>query len=138
MNEIARSKSVLRRIPIHWVALTAVVTLWLAPITLLGDMPVGGDVTSFFLPLMSYYRQALTEGRVPLWNELWGFGFPFVAESQAGVFYPPHLLLYRLFETETAYSLNIVLHQLLAAWFAYFCGRTFGLRPLGATLAALV
>jgi hypothetical protein len=118
--------------------IAAVVAIWLAPITLLGKMPIGGDVTSFFLPLMSYYRRALMEGRVPLWNELWGFGFPMLAESQAGVFYPPHLVLFRLFEVETAYSLNIVLHHVLAGWFAYFCGREFGLRRWGATLAGLV
>jgi hypothetical protein len=118
--------------------LTAVVVAWLAPITIAGRMPIGGDVTSFFLPLMAYYRDALLQGRVPLWNELWGYGFPFLAESQAGVFYPPHLVLYGMFDVELAYSLNIVLHHLLAAWFSYLCGRTFGLRPMGAAIAALV
>jgi hypothetical protein len=121
-----------------WAALTGIVLVWFAPITLFGRMPVGGDVTSFFLPLMAYYRAALEHGRVPLWNELWGYGFPMLAESQAGVFYPAHLLLYGLFKLETAYSLNIVLHHLLAGWFTYFCGRTFGLRPIGAMLAGLV
>jgi hypothetical protein len=121
-----------------WLIITVVVVIWLAPITLLGKMPIGGDVTSFFLPLMAYYRQALLDGRVPLWNELWGFGFPMLAESQAGVFYPPHLVLFSRFETETAYSLNIVLHHLLSGWFAYLCGRAFGLRRWGATLTGLV
>jgi hypothetical protein len=121
-----------------WAALAGIVCVWLAPITLAGRMPIGGDVTSFFLPLMAYYRQALCDGRVPFWTELWGYGFPMLAESQVGVFYPPHLLLFGLFQTETAYCLNIVLHQLLAAWFTYVCGRAFGLRPVGAMLAALV
>ncbi|MBI3463477.1 MAG: hypothetical protein HY000_10530 [Planctomycetes bacterium] len=121
-----------------WLVIAAVIVVWLWPITLAGRMPIGGDVTSFFLPLMSYYRRALLDGRIPLWNELWGFGFPMLAESQAGVFYPPHLILFRLFETETAYSLNIVLHHLLAGWFAYLCGREFGLRRWGATLTGLV
>src|SRR5207247_1035106 len=99
---------------------------------------IGGDVTSFFLPLMSYYHRALAAGRIPLWNELWGFGFPVLAESQTGVFYPPHLVLFGLFETELAYSLNIVLHFVLACWFAYICGRAFGLKQAGATLTGLV
>ena len=125
-----------RLLPLFVIA--GVVVAWLAPITLLGKMPIGGDVTSFFLPLMAYYRRALLDGRIPLWNELWGFGFPGLAESQMGVFYPPHLILFSLFETETAYSVNIVLHFVLAGWFAYFCGRTFGLKPWGATLAGLI
>ncbi len=126
------------RAVLPFVAIVAIVTIWLAPITLLGKMPIGGDVTSFFLPLMSYYRGALVDGRVPLWNELWGFGFPMLAESQAGVFYPLHLVLYRLFDVEAAYSINLVVHHVLAGWFAYYCGRSFGLRRWGATLAALV
>ena len=131
--------SALMRYPwLPWVTLTVVVMIWLAPLTLLGQMPIGGDVTSFFLPLMSCYREALLQGRIPLWNELWGYGFPMLAESQAGVFYPPHLVLFHLFQVETAYSLNIVLHFLMASWFAYFCGRSFGLRRAGATLAGLV
>ncbi len=138
MKLSALGSNVARRSWWPYVVIAAVIVVWLAPITLLGRMPIGGDVTSFFLPLMSYYRRALLEWRVPLWNELWGFGFPMLAESQAGVFYPPHLILYRLFEVETAYSLNIVLHHVLAGWFAYICGRTFGLRPWGATLAGLV
>ena len=64
-----------------WITILLVVIIWLAPITLFGRMPIGGDVTSFFLPLMSYYRRALVAGRIPLWNELWGFGFPMLAES---------------------------------------------------------
>ena len=45
-------------------------------------------------------RPALRAGRLPLWNDLWGFGFPGLAESQMGVFYPPHWLLYGLLPVE--------------------------------------
>ena len=53
-------------------------------------------------------------GRLPLWNDLWGYGFPGVAESQMGVYYPPHLLLYGLLSTEVAYTPSLVLHTLWA------------------------
>jgi hypothetical protein len=118
--------------------IAAIVALWLWPITLAGRMPLGGDVTSFFLPLMEQYRRALVAGEIPFWNELWGYGFPTLAESQTGVFYPPHLVLFRLFETESAYSINLVVHLVLAGWFAYWCGREFGLRRWGATLTGIV
>ena len=118
--------------------LTVVVLAWFWPITLFGQRPVGQDITTVYLPLMTYYGEALHQGRIPLWNERWGLGVPGLAESQMGVFYPPHLLLYRLMSAMDAYSVSLVLHFLLAAWFAYACARGFELGRWGAFLAALV
>ena len=73
-------------------------------------MPFGGDVTQFFLGLMAFYRESLQEGRLPVWNDLWGYGFPGLAESQMGVFYPVHVFLYRWLNTETAYVVSLVFH----------------------------
>ena len=87
---------------------------------------------------MTYYADRLAGGELPLWNPQWGFGFPALAESQMGVFYPPHLLLYGLFDIDLAYGLNMLVHALLAAGFAFWCGRAFGLRPWGAALTAIV
>ena len=69
---------------------------WLWPIGFGGRMPVGGDVTQFSLGLMAVLARALRGGRLPIWNDLWGYGFPGLAESQMGVYYPPHWLLYGL------------------------------------------
>src|SRR4051812_18261273 len=85
-----RRSLVTRRSPLSrgsWAApafLLVVVIGQLWPMTLLGRQPVGGDATGFFYPLMAYYCRALADRRVPLWNELWGFGFPGLAESQMG------------------------------------------------------
>ena len=49
---------------------------WLWPIGVGGMMPLGGDVTQFFLGLMAFYRESLAGGRLPVWNDLWGYGFP--------------------------------------------------------------
>ena len=35
-----------------------------------------------------------SKGHSPFWNDRVGHGYPMLAESQAGVFYPPHLALY--------------------------------------------
>src|SRR6478672_1867294 len=88
----------------------AAITVWLWPIGVGGRMPVGGDVTQFSIGLMAVLRRALIAGRLPLWNDLWGFGFPGLAESQMGVYYPPHMLLYGLLSTEAAYTASLVLH----------------------------
>ena len=66
--------------------LVAGVLAWLWPIGVGGRMPIGGDVTQFFLGLMDFYRESLKAGRLPVWNDLWGYGFPGLAESQMGVF----------------------------------------------------
>ena len=98
-------------------------------------MPVGGDSTQFSIGLMAVLGRALRAGRLPLWNDLWGFGFPGLAESQMGVFYPPHALLYRVFSTEMAYTTSLVLHTYVAALGTYWAARKFGVSPWGSALA---
>src|SRR6516165_2800140 len=94
--------------------LTVVAALlaWLWPIGIGGKMPVGGDVTQFFLGLMGFLSEALRVGELPVWNDLWGYGFPGLAESQMGVFYPPHPILYGRMSTEAAYVASLVLHTI--------------------------
>ena len=116
-------------------AMLAGVLAWLWPIGPGGRMPVGGDATQFSMGLMAFLGASLRAGRLPLWNDLWGFGFPGVAESQMGAFYPPHLLLYGSLPTETAYTLSLVLHTLWGAWGANWAARRFGTSEVGAALA---
>jgi hypothetical protein len=116
--------------------LMAGLLLWLWPIGVGGKMPVGGDVTQFFLGLMGVLGHSLREGRLPIWNDLWGYGFPGIGESQMGVFYPPHLLLYGLLPTEWAYVVSLLLHTLWGGLGAWWAARWFGVTPKGAGLAA--
>src|SRR5262249_32759512 len=92
------------------VGLLGGILAWLWPIGIGGMMPLGGDVTQFFMGLMAFYRESLRAGRLPVWNDLWGYGFPGLAESQMGVFYPIHVILYRWLSTETAYVVSLMLH----------------------------
>jgi hypothetical protein len=100
-------------------------------------MPVGGDVTRFQIGLMGFLRQALVARRLPLWNDRWGFGFPGLAESQMGVYYPPHVVLYSLVFTEAAYTISLVGHVLFGSVGAYLLARRFGGSARGGTLAAI-
>src|SRR5262245_30033387 len=88
--------------------IVAALLAWLWPIGIGGRMPVGGDVTQFFLGLMGFLREALREGELPVWNDLWGYGFPALAESQMGVFYPAHVVFYGWMSTEAAYVASLV------------------------------
>jgi hypothetical protein len=112
------------------------VLVWLWPIGIGGGMPVGGDVTQFFLGLMAFYGDSLGDGRLPVWNDLWGYGFPGLAESQMGVFYPVHLVLYRWLNTETAYVVSLLAHTLWGGMGAYWAARQLGTSRMGSTLAS--
>ncbi len=117
-------------------AVLAAMLAWLWPIGIGGKMPVGGDVTQFFLGLMGFLSESLKEGQIPIWNDLWGYGFPGLAESQMGVYYPPHALLYQYLNTETAYVVSLVLHTLWGALGTFWASRRMGISGVGSALAA--
>ena len=137
------SASTVHRFQSRWVSVLAGVAVvagllaWLWPIGLGGKMLLGGDVTQFFIGLMGFLGESLRAGRLPVWNDLWGYGFPGLAESQMGVFYPVHVILYRWLNTETAYVLSLVLHTLWGGLGAYWAARKLDISPPGSALAAL-
>lgn len=118
--------------------LAIVVGAWFWPILLTGRQPSAPEITSTDLPLYHFYSGALAENRVPLWNERVGFGSPALADGRIGVCYPVHQVLYRLLSVERAYRWSLVLHVVLAGWFAYWCARVFGLGRTASILAASV
>jgi len=117
-------------------AVVAGLLAWLWPIGIGGKMPVGGDVTQFFLGLMGVLSESLRAGRLAVWNDLWGYGFPGLAESQMGVFYPVHVILYRWLPTESAYVFSLVLHTLWGGLGTFWAARRLGISSAGAALAA--
>ncbi len=117
-------------------AVTAALLAWLWPIGIGGKMPVGGDVTQFFLGLMGFLSEAFRDGELPVWNDLWGYGFPGLAESQMGVFYPPHAILYGRMFTEAAYVASLVLHTLWGGLGTFWAARRMGVSGVGSALAA--
>jgi len=117
-------------------AVLAALLAWLWPIGIGGKMPVGGDVTQFFIGLMGFLGDSLRAGRLPVWNDLWGYGFPGLAESQMGVFYPVHVIFYRYLETETAYVVSLVVHILWGGLGAFWAARRLGTSCAGSALAA--
>jgi hypothetical protein len=118
------------------VAVPAALLAWLWPIGIGGEMPVGGDVTQFFMGLMAVLGESLRAGRLPVWNDLWGYGFPGLAESQMGVFYPIHIVVYRLLAVETAYVVSLVVHTLWGGLGAFWAARRLRISCAGSALAA--
>ena len=99
---------------------------------------IAGDIYSYFFPQKLLYAESLQAGEIPLWNNRTSFGYPLIAESQTGAFYPPHLVLYRLLDVNSAYNANQLLHYVLAFVFTWLLARELKVSAFGAALAATV
>lgn len=99
---------------------------------------VGGDIYSYFFPQKVIYSESLHAGELPLWNARAGFGYPLLAESQTGIFYPPNLLLYRMLDPHSAFHVSFLLHYFAAFIFASAAARRLGLGLLPSWLTALI
>src|SRR5512136_2242952 len=82
-----------------------------------------GDIFYYFYPYRDFAAQAVREGRVALWNPYLFMGAPFMANSQAGFFYPFNLMMSWL-ETTRAINWTIVLHIFIAVSGAYLFARS--------------
>jgi len=97
-----------------------------------------GDTFLYFYPYWQAAADALREGRVPLWNPAIFMGAPFLANSQAGYFYPLNWPVWLLLPTPYAASASILLHLIIAGVGAFLAGRSWlGLEAPAALLAAL-
>ena len=101
-----------------------------------------GDFTHHFLPFSHYQQQALAAAQLPLWNPYTYSGHPFLADTQAAVFYPISnlLLLLTLPWTtvgERLYWLQVetVVQVALAGYFVYLLVHALTQRRLAAFAA---
>jgi hypothetical protein len=119
------------------VLIAAITAAFFWKILLLGRAIGGLDVLEYFYPYRVYARQAIDNGRLPLWNpDIFG-GAPFLANIQAGLFYPPTALFYVL-PFPAAYTWSVVLHAFLGGLFAYLLARqSLGTSRLAGLIGAL-
>lgn len=99
---------------------------------------IGGDLYPYFFPQKAFYADSLKAGCFPLWNDLSGFGYPVLGESQTGAAYPFHLVLYRFLDLNTAYNAEHLLHYLICFLSTWLFAKRVGLKDTGAGLVALV
>lgn len=99
---------------------------------------VGGDTYPYFFPQKQVLAEAIARGEVPLWHNYTSLGYPLLAESQAGVFYPSNQILYRLLDVHSAYHASILLHYAAAFVFAWRFCRSQKLSSPSAFLAAMI
>ena len=110
---------------------------------LAGWVLANGDLHTYFFPYWAAAARALKSGQLPLWNAYLFGGAPLLANSQAGIFYPPNWLLWlcsasSLAGVARALHWSVLLHLALAAFSAYVLARRLGVSPWGAVLSALL
>jgi hypothetical protein len=99
---------------------------------------IGGDLYPYFFPQKAFYSDCLKSGLFPLWNDLAGFGYPVLGESQTGAAYPLHFVLYRSFELNTAYNIEHLLHYVICFVATWLFARRMGLAGPSTYLTALI
>ena len=100
------------------------------------------DLRGYHLPLAEFFAASLRAGRLPLWDPYTYCGFPFFANIEAQVFYPPEWLVVlaanRLHGRMADYlEWEVALHLVLAGVFAYALLRRLGCGRAAATFGAL-
>lgn len=97
-------------------------------------MPV--DAILQFYPWKLFATQAIQVGTIPLWNPYVMSGTPFIANSQAAIFYPFNLL-FLLLPALRAYAIFVVLHLFLAGSFTYFYLRAISVSRTASLLGGM-
>jgi len=102
-----------------------------------------GDFTGQFVTFAAYQYNRFADGEVPLWNPYNNGGLPFIADTQAAVFYPPRLVTIALSSLSGGFSnqalhLEMTVHVLGASLFTYALLRRMLYKNPGSYLAGLV
>ena len=103
----------------------------------------GGDFSGQFVTFAGYQYARFADGEVPLWNPYNNGGLPFIADTQAAVFYPPRLVTIALARMVGGWSyhaleLEMTVHVLFVTLAMYLFVRRLTGSVLGGFAAAIV
>lgn len=101
-----------------------------------GSVIMGIDIRGQFVPWYNFVRMSIAEGNFPLWNPYQLSGYPFFANPQVALYYPPTWLAI-LLPPGIGISLFIAFHMWLSGLGMLFFVRYVGGNWLGAILATL-
>lgn len=102
-------------------AIAALALLWLlffwrlfTPIAADQASLTTGDFSGQFVAFAAYQYERLSQGEIPLWNPYNNGGLPFIADTQAAVFYPPRWLTIGLSSLAGGWSYNALQLEMTA------------------------
>ena len=98
--------------------------------------PILGDVVTQFIPFRKAVRDAVKNGRLPLWNRFVLAGEPLLANTQPAVLHPGTLIGF-LLPLAQAWTFEMTLRHFLALLAMYLFLRELGLRELPSLLGAI-
>lgn len=101
-----------------------------------GQAMGGHDTRALFYPWLTFTREALLNGRLPLWDAAQFAGYPFLSNPQVALFYPPTWLAL-LPPVAMGLAWHVVFHLTIAALGMYLFVRRMSGSDDGALLAAL-
>lgn len=99
--------------------------------------PIVADVPSFMYPMQTLALDLVKEGSWPLWNPKILAGIPLLANFQSAPF-SPTFFLYFLFSKPIAWSLQVILAHILAAFFLYLLLRRWQVSKWGSILGGII
>ena len=113
------------------IAIVVLILLWLlffwrlfTPVDVDRVAVVSGDFSGQFVAFGQYQYDRFSAGEVPLWNPYNNGGLPFIADTQAAVFYPPRLVTIAASSVSGGWGYNslqmeMTFHILLYTLFMY-------------------
>lgn len=105
---------------------------------------VEGDFSDQFVTFGAYQYSRWSAGEVPLWNPYNNGGLPFIADTQAAVFYPPRLITIALSSlsgtgwTYHALAIEMTFHVLFCTFAMYAFMRRLTMNQNGTRVSAFV
>jgi hypothetical protein len=88
--------------------------------------------------LLRRYNEGLKANELRLWNPSLFCGLPAYANPMLHPFYPPNLVLHRLFSPDAAYQIGLMLHFFFSGATMYLLLRGIGRTPIAAAAGGLV
>ena len=96
------------------------------------------DTVMFYYPISARIDQLLELGRLPVWTPYIFGGHPLLADGEAGMFYPVHLLIWWLTNAQDGFVAMRVIRFWLAGVFMYGFLRTLSINRSGSVIGGLV
>ncbi|KMP12689.1 hypothetical protein UR09_00400 [Candidatus Nitromaritima sp. SCGC AAA799-A02] len=113
-----------------------VAALFFFPVLFSGHTFFFRDITQYHYPMKYFVSQAYHDGFLPFWNPSIFGGYPFLAELQPAVFYPPNLIFF-LDDFPTAFNLYYIFHYLVLSLSVYVLTRAWEVCEGAALCSAL-